>query len=136
MGFWDDAEVIHAYSRAQAIADGVLVDVSNAAAEAGFKLPCAMTRDAWVDAVEWSEYDEARKAEGTGQSLLGRLWDVLYLAHLAARHGRGQDRVTFTVSRVPREGASVTPEPMQLVMHIGPGDTAEPVLTIMLPGED
>lgn len=136
MGFWDDAEVIHSYSRARAIADGVLVDVTPGAAEAGFKLPCAMTEAAWIDAVEWSEYDDARKGEGTGQSIVGRLWDVLYLAHLAARHGRGTDRLTFTVARIPREGATVTPEPMQLVLHIGPGDTAAPVLTIMLPGED
>ena len=136
MGFWDDAEVIHSYSRAQAIADGVLVDVTTDAAEAGFKLPCAMTVAAWSDAVEWSEHDEARKAEGTGQSLRGRLWDVLYLANLAARHGRGGDRLAYTVARIPREGATVAPEPMRLVLHIGPGDTAAPVLTIMLPGED
>ena len=27
-GFWDDGEVIYAYTRAQALEDGVLVDVS------------------------------------------------------------------------------------------------------------
>jgi hypothetical protein len=26
-GFWDDAELIHSYTRRQAIADGVLVDM-------------------------------------------------------------------------------------------------------------
>ena len=35
---WTDAEVIHVYTRAQALADGVLVDVSPLAREAGFKL--------------------------------------------------------------------------------------------------
>ena len=42
-GFWDDAEVISSYSRAQAIEDGVLVDVSTVAKEAGIKFPVAMT---------------------------------------------------------------------------------------------
>src|SRR6185437_8267129 len=44
-------EVIYSYTRAQAIADGVLVDVSETAKEAGFKYPVALTRmvfDAYV----------------------------------------------------------------------------------------
>ena len=38
-GFWDEAEVIYAYTRAQAIEDGVLVDVSEIAEEAGNQVP-------------------------------------------------------------------------------------------------
>jgi len=34
-GLWDDAEVIYAYTRAQALEDGVLVDVSGMASEPG-----------------------------------------------------------------------------------------------------
>ena len=30
-GFWDDAEIISSYTRAQAIEDGVLVDVTDTA---------------------------------------------------------------------------------------------------------
>ena len=37
-------EVISSYSRAQAIEDGVLVDVSSVARAAGIKFPVAMTR--------------------------------------------------------------------------------------------
>ena len=37
---FDDMEVISAYSRAQAIEDGVLVDLSTLAREAGFKYLC------------------------------------------------------------------------------------------------
>ena len=33
------ADLIHSYSRAEAIADGVLVDVTKPASEAGFKVP-------------------------------------------------------------------------------------------------
>jgi hypothetical protein len=36
-GLWDDAKVISTYTRAQALEDGVLVDVSEMAKEAGIK---------------------------------------------------------------------------------------------------
>ena len=39
--------VIFAYTRAQAIEDGVLVDVSDTAREAGFKIPVAVSRSVW-----------------------------------------------------------------------------------------
>ena len=42
-GFWDDAEVIYTYTRAQALEDGVLVDVSEMAKEAGVRFPVALT---------------------------------------------------------------------------------------------
>ena len=42
-GFWDDAEIIYPYTRAQALEDGVLVDVSEIAKEAGIKFPVALT---------------------------------------------------------------------------------------------
>jgi hypothetical protein len=49
-GFWDDAEVIYAYTRAQALEDGVLVDVSEMAKEAGsnsrWRLPSQCTGSA------------------------------------------------------------------------------------------
>ena len=39
--------VISVYTRAQAIEDGILVDVSETAREAGFKIPVAITRAVW-----------------------------------------------------------------------------------------
>ena len=38
---------ISAYTRAQAIEDGILVDVSDTAREAGFTIPVAVTRTVW-----------------------------------------------------------------------------------------
>jgi hypothetical protein len=49
---FDSSDLIHSYTRAQAIEDGVLVDVSDVATEAGFKLPVAITRAAWARYVE------------------------------------------------------------------------------------
>lgn len=122
-------EPIYVYSQAQALDDGVLVDVSELAKEAGFCYPVAMTRAAWVDCVEWSDPDSKRVFQDA------RLWDVLFLAAHAARRSSG-DRLTFLIHRIPRGGCSTQPEQVSLQMLIGPGDHGEPVMTILLIGED
>lgn len=126
-------EVIHAYTRAQAIEDGNLVDVSETAAEAGFRVPVVLTRAMWADCVEWGEQDSKRQ---TYQDEAGRLWDVLWMAFLGARRAGGRQAFAFELYRVPRGGRSMRPRLTRLVCHIGPGDLGEPVITIMLPGED
>jgi len=69
------------YTRAQAIDDGVLVDVTETAAEAGFKVPVALSAALWAEAVAW---DESR---GALQDEKGRLWDCLWMAYCTARRG-------------------------------------------------
>jgi hypothetical protein len=125
-------EPIYAYTRAQALEDGVLVDISELAAEAGFRYPVAMTRAAWSDCAEWSDLDSERQV---CQDETARLWDVLWLAAHAARRSTG-DRLTFEVHRVPRDGHATQPERVTLQMLIGPGDRGEPVMTILMLGED
>jgi len=66
--------VIHRYTRAQALADGLLVDVTERAKEAGFRVPVAMTAATWSKAVAWSDADSAKQ---TQQDESGRLWDVV-----------------------------------------------------------
>ena len=44
---FENADLIHSYSRAQAIEDGVLIDVSTVAREAGITYPVALTSAAW-----------------------------------------------------------------------------------------
>jgi hypothetical protein len=129
-GLWDDAPVISSYTRSQAIADGVLVDVTEMAAEAGFKLAVALTRDAWSTAVEWDD------THGGFQDETGRLWDVVWMAGLAARRHRGGDRVAFDVLRVPNRPGAIAAQSVELVVCVGPGDHGEPVVTIMLPSDD
>lgn len=124
---------IHVYTRSQALVDGVLVDVSELASEAGFRIPVALTRAVWEDCVVWTELDSRRQP--LLQDPVGRLWDVLWLASLAATRGRG-DRVAFEIYRVPRDGKTTRPKKTHLQMHIGPSDAGEPVISIMLPGED
>lgn len=127
-----EADLIHSYTRADALADGLLVDASTIAAEAGFRVPFAMTDAVWAECVAWP----AGTKGGWGQSEAGRLWDVVYMAAQAARRGRqgGGSRVTFQVLRVPQGGWRATN--VELVLDIGPGDLGEPVATVMVPGED
>ncbi|MBN8741101.1 MAG: hypothetical protein BGP24_19985 [Lysobacterales bacterium 69-70] len=126
-----DADVIHTYTRADALRDGVLVDVSGQAREAGFRIPVALTARVWVECVAWPE------TESLCQDESGRLWDVVFMAAAAARRAarRGEgDRTTFDLHVVPRGGT--TPKLTSLVLHIGPGDRGECVGTLMRPGED
>jgi type I site-specific restriction-modification system R (restriction) subunit len=64
-------EVIYAYTRAQAIEDGVLVDVTTTASEAGFKWPAAMTRTVY------ERYIEVPSELNGQQDIQGRLWDLM-----------------------------------------------------------
>jgi hypothetical protein len=126
-------EVIHRYTRAQALADGMLVDVTETAREAGFRVPVAMTAAAWSKAVAWTDADSARQ---TPQDEAGRLWDVLWMAYITARRASGDCRVPFQLHVVPRGGQARAPRPTTLHMHIGPGDEGEPVITLMNPDEE
>ncbi len=127
-------EVTFAYNRAQALADGVLIDAGPMAREAGFRWPVAVTAAAWEDCVAWNESDSNRQ---THQDQSGRLWDVLSMAAYAVRaNAEAGSELRFELHRVPRDGHSMEAELATLKLMVGPGDAAEPVMTILLPNED
>jgi hypothetical protein len=126
-------EPILVYTRAQAIEDGALIDVSQVAHEAGFRLPVALTTAVWADCVAWDDTDSRRQ---TAQDEAGRLWDVIWMACLAGRRARESQRVAFQVYRVRRGGRGIRARLTTLHMCIGPGDNAAPVITILMPNED
>ncbi len=125
----------------------MLVDLTNATddrgqllcQQAGFKAPVAITRTAWAETVEaggtWKQsgHGETLELKG-GQSLTGRLWDVLWMLRLASARASNTDRVHFQVLvDVHGDGRR---ELVKLWALCGPGDDALPVITIMLEGED
>ncbi len=132
--FWNDADIVFRYSRKQAMRDGVLVDCTNAdfgdlCRQLGIKVNTAMTSGAWAATI--GGIDEPIPV---GQSIEGRLWDVLYAWRYAiSLSGGDTDRVDFKVSVLKDEGKR---EIVNLWSLIGPGDEGEPVITIMLQGED
>jgi len=126
--------VISTYTRTQTIEDGVLIDPGSMAKEAGFKWPVALTADAWADCVAWTE-DDSRQQVYQDES--GRLWDLVFMASHAIRSSKDSgDRLLFQLYRVPRDGHATDAVLVTLKLIVGPGDTGEPVVTILLPQED
>ena len=123
-----DWNVIYSYTRAQAIEDGVLIDITADAKATGFKVPTVITDNLFHGYVE---VPTGLQAEG--QSTAGRLHDLLTLALFAARASKGTDRVYFKVDFLMEPGRL---EEANIIAHIGPGDHGEPVLTLMLPEDD
>ena len=122
-------DVINAYTRAQAIGDGVLADVSNTAREAGFSIPVAVTAAVWNDFIEWTNEDTQKQ---TYQDTDGRLWDVLSMLRFAIAKATDTGCIIYKLHIVPRDGRTRKAKLTQLKAVIGAGDNGEPVITIML----
>ena len=125
---------ISTYTRAQAIEDGFLVEVSETAREAGFKIPVALTRAVWDRLVALPDdylgfQDEA-----------GRLWDVLWMARHYALGASGGNRVRMCVLvrdiRKDLRDSNRPPRRHFPVVAIGAGDDGAPAITIMWPEDD
>jgi hypothetical protein len=134
-----DMEVISSYSRAQAIEDGVLVELP-LAREAGFRYGVAVTVGVFAVLAPWaqgSQGDVSKPAEGQplyglGQSFDGRAWDLLAILLYEIRRGKDGARVDFAPLFLMPGFAQDRPKPVQLVAICGPGDEGEPTITIML----
>ena len=118
--------VLFAYTRKQAIKDGVLVDVSTLAKEAGFKYHVAMTHAAFTRYVEVPE-------ACPWQDLSGRLWDVLWMLQVAIKQTPERNPLHFSLMVQNEPGPA---EEVTLKAVCGPDDLAQPCITIMLPNED
>ena len=137
--FFDGAEIISTYSRADAIDDGVLVDANRGdldeVSRRHFKYPIAMTaavfelmrkavehphylndyKGVWHDICHMSKYGIVKRFDPTCH-----LFKVV---------------ITGTVGKGCRS-LNLRRDTHTLKMHCGPGDHAEPVLTVMMPEED
>lgn len=134
IAFFEESDIISTYSRAQAVEDGVLVDVSATMRETGITTKTALTRTVYEDCVAWTDADTKRQ---TYQDESGRLWDVLFMARRVVRSlSRVGDSVLFQVLRVPRGGRGMRPRLVTLKVVLGRDEMDEWTLTIMQPDED
>lgn len=124
----DAWEMIHRYTRAQAIEDGILIDVSTAAREAGFRYPVAISAAAHA-------YCVAVPDTASWQDEAGRLWDVLNMLRFAIANQRHESSLCMFELLV-QNAPHPPPQLVKLKSVCGPGDEGEPVITIMLPDED
>ncbi len=134
-----DATRISCYSRADALADGVLINLSSIGREAGLRFPVAITRAAWEAWIGWTAEDTKRQ---TYQDEPGRAWDVVHMlavklrAITRSRPNDANSDIKFQFYAVPRGGRGTRPRLTTLKCVCGPGDDAEPVLTILTLTED
>ena len=122
-------EPIHTYTRAQAIDDGMLVDLMQDAMTSvcrqHYKFPIACTSavfDIMQKAVENKKYSN---------DYAGILHDMLYMSRVYKR----QVNASTVIFRVIIAGAG-RQRNFDFKLVVGPGDVGEPVITIMLPNED
>ena len=125
---------LSAYTRAQAIDDGVLVDASETAREAGFNIPVAVTRTVWNRLVALPDNYQGFQDER------GRLWDVVSMARHYALCASDRDRVTMCVLvRDIRKDLHDSTRPSRkhfAIVAIGSDDDGRPAITIMFPEDD
>ncbi|MFD1130711.1 DUF6573 family protein [Paenibacillus sp. PDC88] len=126
MSIFENAKVIDTYSRANALADGFLVDVSHLAKEVGIKYPVHMKRNVWDSMIVPDQ-----TAINNGESEKGRLWDCLWMFRIAISNQNGSIvhfKFIATFDGVDRY--------VSVKAICGPGDNLEPVITILFPDED
>ena len=122
-------DVVYSYTRAQAVADGVQVEVTKTAQEAGIRFPVFLTRtvfDAYV----------AVPPNVSGQDEAGRLWDIVWMTRFAILRAKpGVDRIPVALYvRNDNRAAKL----IKLVAVAGPLDIddPQPAITVMMPDED
>ena len=119
--------VIYSYTREQAIEDGVLVDVCYMSRQVGLKFHTVVTSTVWEQYVKVPP-------EVPWQDESGRLWDILWMLRMAIqRQRKDADTILY---KLLVQNTDAPAEEITLKCVCGPGDKGEPVLTIMLPGED
>jgi hypothetical protein len=123
-------KVIYSYSRAQAVADGVQVEVTKTAHEAGIKFPVFITRGVF-------EHCVTVPPGVTCQDEAGRLWDVVWMLRFAILRARpGVERIP--VALYVRNSDHDRPRLTKLIAVCSALDIddASPAITVMLPEED
>jgi len=122
--------IVYLYSRSQAVGDGVQVEVTKTAHEAGIQFPVFITRGVF-------ELCVAIPPGVTCQDEAGRLWDVVWMLRFAILRARaGVQRIP--VALYVRNSDTHPARLVKLVATCGPLDIddPQPAITVMLPDED
>ena len=122
--------IIFSYTRAQAVADGVQVEVTKTATEAGISSPVFLTRTVFDSFV-------AVPPDVAGQDEAGRLWDIVWMLRFAILRARpGVQRIP--VALYVRQSDTQRPQLIKLIATCGALDIddPQPAITVMLPDED
>jgi hypothetical protein len=118
-------------TRAQALADGLLIDISDFAKEAYFRCPMAATGNLFYNYLS-PHYDLL----SWGQSLSARILDTLAVLKTAIRANPTARQLTFTASFVMLMEHTPAPIPVQITATLGHGDDGKPVITLSQAEDD
>ena len=124
-----DDEISFFYTRAQALADGLQVEVSEIAREAGISFPVFLTRTVFEKYV-------TVPPGVIGQDEGGRLWDILWMLRVAILRGKPGHARLVVALYVRNDNRLATL--VKLVAQCGPFDFDDPrpAITVMMPDED
>ncbi len=146
--------VIYAYTRKQAVADGVQVDVTKTAQEAGLqfalannrfwgthlvglgkpiKFPMFLTRAVWEAYVA---LPAGGSAQAPGQDEAGRLWDVVWMTRFGIlRRPPGCTRIPVAMY-VRNDNRAARLVKLIATCSALDMDDPQPAITVMMPDED
>ena len=122
--------VLYSYTRSQAVADGLQVEVTKVAREAGILYPVFITRTVFDQFV-------TVPPGVTCQDEAGRLWDIVWMLRFAIRRARpGADRIP--VALYVRNSDTERARLIKLIAVCSALDIddPQPAITVMMPDED
>jgi len=134
--------IIYAYTRKDAIADGFQVEIDQKTSRsAGIRYPVYMNRTVW------DRYVEVPKEMTGYQDEAGRLWDILWMFAISARKTPGAELLFKFICQLPKEEPWLDNEHSEegefqrlitLKALVGPVDIDDPspAITILFPNED
>jgi hypothetical protein len=123
-------QVIYTCSRADAVAEGLQMDITRTAQKAGIHFPVFLTRAAFDACV-------ARPEGAAGQGEDERLWNIVWALRFAIRSAAARGQIYFSfVIHVRNE--NFHPKPVKLVASCGALDLdfSQTAITITMPDDD
>lgn len=115
-------DLIFAYTRAQAIEDGVLVDVTDRAKEAGGRFRPGIRRH------------RVLRGTGTTRPASAPPWDLLWMLRNGIQKAKPGTCIVLYQLYVRNDNRK--PRPVTLKAVCGPDDDGSPCISVMLPDED
>ena len=120
-------DLVHTYTRAEALEDGILVDLNQfiPVNESGYKYPVACTRTVW------EIIEKAVKNKKHGNDHKGIIWDILNMSRMNQKK-RWETGALFQVLITGAAHRTI----FMFKIECEAGDDLAPVFTISLPDED
>lgn len=126
--YLSEADYISVYTRADALLDGTLIDLTPVMRNEGVVVPVAITSGAYHNIGLSDDLDPGRS------KFIERIRNMFWMLRIYAKKKEFKDTDSVSFSFPVKENNVIRKVKLVFVVH--PGDKGEPVMTIMLPHED